>query len=147
MQAIPHLDVRLPTGLRGMASGASLALLCLCIVPLPGCGGDDESGSAKTGTCGDGVCDSSADCETPLRCPEDCGTCVGAQCTGSGTKGSCSRSCRTSCECAHEEEVCTADFGEADGQCVPVDCLGCRTFDQCVFSPDADNRCTSVTCG
>jgi len=146
VHAHPSRNARVPSLARVIAPSLGLAL-CLCLVPLPGCGGDDESGGISTGPCGDGVCDATTQCESPVRCAEDCGTCVGSQCTASGTKGSCGQPCRNSCECAHGEEVCTADFGEADGTCVSVDCLDCNSLAQCQFAPDADGRCATVTCG
>lgn len=126
---------------------AVLLGLGLVLVPVPGCGDDEGSGDRGEGSCGDGVCSSTEDCETPLRCADDCGTCVGDQCTTTGTKGSCGQPCNSSCDCVHSAEVCTADYGEAEGQCVPVSCLDCQGFAQCNFTPDADAFCSNTDCG
>jgi hypothetical protein len=115
------------------------------VVPLSACG-DDADGANGSRTCGDGEC-SQDQCETTVRCGQDCGTCVGTECTPGGVNGSCDEPCTTSCDCTNPREFCTADVGEKTGICLPVDCLDCSTLDDCQHSPDANGLCGSVTCG
>jgi hypothetical protein len=114
-----------------------------------GCGdAQGERGDVPGTRCGDGIC-SSTDCETQLRCPKDCGTCSGAECTtldGSVDEGSCGNKCFTSCGCKQPGEVCSADFdGASEGTCIPIACAKCA--DTCIYEPDALDRCETGQCG
>src|SRR4051812_9757056 len=108
-----------------------VALMGIGVVVLASCG--EAPGTAEdalvTPRCGDGICQSS-DCETSLRCPADCGVCVGAECNpvNEHALGSCGESCSSSCDCHQPGEVCTADFdGTAHGTCLPIACGQCPT--------------------
>src|SRR5688572_22667443 len=93
-------------------AGAMAAALLLAVAGLcASCGSDTDGGDGDlTTTCGDGVCDGTM-CETPLRCPRDCGVCEGAACNAFvGTGGSCGEPCTDSCDCSQPGEVCSADF-------------------------------------
>lgn len=118
--------------------GAWLSLLAL------GCS-DGDGGGEGSRTCGDSTC-AMATCETQARCPEDCGACVGAGCEVGGPIGQCGEACSSSCDCANQGELCTADYGVSPGTCVPVACLGCTTFEACSYTPNADGACLTVTC-
>jgi hypothetical protein len=96
-------------------------------------------------SCGDGAC-TPDDCETVVRCPEDCGTCVGTECQVGGTAGSCGESCDSSCDCLNQNELCTRDYGLEPGTCIPAECLGCSTFANCSYAPNADGKCESASC-
>lgn len=120
------------------------ALLCWIALLTIAC--DDDEDSDGTRTCGNGSCEMST-CETVVRCPEDCGTCVGTGCDVSGAQGSCNEACSTSCDCANQGELCTADYGELPGRCIPTDCLVCSTFEECTFTPNSDGLCASASCG
>jgi hypothetical protein len=109
-----------------------------------GCSDDDGSGGGDR-TCGDSVC-SQATCETQTRCPEDCGTCIGDPCDSGGSVGQCGEPCTSSCDCFNQGELCTADYGVAQGSCVPVACLSCENFESCSYVMDADGACPDVTC-
>jgi hypothetical protein len=117
------------------ASATLLALAC----------GDDEGGGNTHRTCGDGRCEPN-DCESTVRCPNDCGTCIGMECDVSSAVGSCGKACTSSCECASKAELCTATYGDLPGRCVPIDCRHCDNFQSCEFTPDGDGVCSSVTC-
>jgi hypothetical protein len=115
----------------------------LLIVPIVTAGCDDETSDDANRTCGDGICDSEH-CESPVRCPDDCGACVGAECTVGGTIGTCTEPCSDSCECVNSGEFCSADYGVSPGQCLPVACLSC--LHTCEASPDAQGLCSTGTC-
>jgi len=126
------------------AGWTALTLIFLCSLALiPAC--DDEESGNEDRDCGDGSC-SIATCETPVRCPMDCGACIGAECQTAGTTGSCGQPCDSSCDCINQGELCSADYGVRPGACLPTDCLGCTTFDSCSYTPDADGFCATTTC-
>ena len=121
---------------------ASLPLACGVDAP------DDEKSEAAP--CGNGVCES-LQCETPLRCPHDCGVCIQAkgQCNlVSDTDGTCGQPCPSSCDCSETGEVCTADFGPPGGKgtCVPVACSQCTSFSKCSYTPNSAHVCETATC-
>ena len=106
---------------------------------------EPEDDASRLRTCGDGRCEPT-DCETTVRCPDDCGTCVGTECDVVSAQGSCNQACESNCDCDTLAELCTATYGELPGRCIPVACVGCSDFVACQFSPNADGACTSVTC-
>jgi hypothetical protein len=122
---------------------AHLALAGMFVLPIA-CGDDDGGGSGER-TCGDGTCDV-ATCESVVRCPEDCGNCIGADCMAGGPNGSCGQPCESSCDCASQGELCTKDYGLSSAICIPTICLGCSTLENCSYNPDADGVCAVVTC-
>lgn len=110
------------------------------------CGDGDDDGSGSP-DCGDGRC-STTRCETTVRCPKDCGACVGTECDVGGPNGSCGEPCESSCDCLNQAEFCSADYGFTDGVCMPVACLNaCATVEACMFTPGATGTCDSVSCG
>jgi hypothetical protein len=132
---------------RRVAAGCGCALL---LGGLAGACSDDLAGDdgPLNRRCGDGICDSKS-CETPLRCPTDCGTCAGDACTPNLTPedGNCDGPCSDSCSCAQENEVCTADFdGSAQGTCVPLGCRLCSANQHCVYSVEAAGKCGAAAC-
>lgn len=118
-------------------------LLCgaVGLTAIAGC--DDGDTAPGSRTCGDDFCDQNR-CESPVRCPLDCGACVGPNCTPGGASGTCSEPCATSCDCVNAGEFCTADYGYATGVCEPVGCLDC--LGNCQYTPNATGVCTTVTC-
>ncbi len=122
---------------------AAWLALWLALVAVSCAGADDDGDGSRT--CGDSVCSQST-CETQARCPNDCGACVGPGCDVGGPVGQCGQGCGTSCDCANQGELCSADYGVSPGTCLPVDCLRCENFDACSFSPDENGACLTVTC-
>jgi hypothetical protein len=124
--------------------GAARGLLVVLLLALLGTGCDDESEEpAAYRACGNGVCEPER-CETMVRCADDCGACVGTGCNPTAVTGTCGEPCASSCDCLPQAEVCTADFGFAAGQCVPLDCLEC--IETCQYSPDASGVCATPSC-
>jgi hypothetical protein len=91
------------------ASGAPARGLCPC-----GDGTCDAAGGESTATCpldcgtecGDGTCNGD---ESPVSCPQDCGTCGNGACDGDETEDDCC----TDCGCGGEGDVCV------ENECVP----------------------------
>jgi hypothetical protein len=123
---------------------ASLVLPLLGALCFAACSDADDDPSAGR-TCGDGQC-SIATCESPVRCPNDCGACSGTDCGAPGSKGSCGEPCSSSCDCVSPDELCTADFGQSPGVCIPSGCFKCSGFDRCQYTPDANKLCANPSC-
>jgi hypothetical protein len=122
-----------------------LAALFTWLIVWPLACGDDDGVSDGDRPCGDGRC-SADNCESIVRCPEDCGNCVGVACMVGGTNGSCGESCQSSCDCANQGELCTKDYGLESGVCIPTACLACNTLSECSYQADANGKCDAVTC-
>ena len=127
-----------------------LAVVLAALPGLPLACGDDVPREEGEGLarCSDGVC-KGTDCETPLRCPADCGTCLDEQCNlDVGMVAKCGSPCASSCDCGLSGEVCTADFepGNVSGTCVPIACRSCSAGKTCKYTPDASGKCETATC-
>jgi hypothetical protein len=120
------------------------AVVCSLAVIVAACDDGDETEDASR-SCGDQQCSQST-CETQQTCPADCGTCSGASCAPIAGSGSCTNACGNTCDCVSPHELCTADYGDLPGRCIPVGCLQCSTFDACDFTADADGFCANPTC-
>jgi hypothetical protein len=123
-----------------------LAVICIFSlgVLVAACDEADAEGGGDR-TCGDEACSQST-CETQATCPTDCGVCTGPGCAAVPTNGSCGEACGDTCDCISPHELCTADYGDLPGRCVPVGCRTCPNFDACNLSPDANGFCADPTC-
>ena len=119
------------------------------VIAIASCGEDPPIGDDRPSVprCGDGICDAEY-CETPARCPHDCGTCSGAGCPPAPTQepGSCGATCSDSCGCQQPNEVCTADLGAEQGTCMPISCGLCEEGLICDYAADETGHCVGGVC-